>query len=94
MINQESLGSPPLLWRFCLGYRQLSAMLEAKTSKLKSLRKESDKAKIILLSFFHLVRDLIPLCTRGKEGVCRRRKCCDRRPVQHSIAPNRSGISV
>jgi len=38
-------------------------MLEAKTSKLKSLRKESDKAKIILLSFFHLVRDLIPLCT-------------------------------
>jgi hypothetical protein len=83
-----------LLWRFCLGYRQLSAMLEAKTCKLKSLRKESDKAKIILLSLFHLVRDLIPLCTRGKEGVCRRRKCCDRRPVQHSIAPNRSGISV
>jgi len=33
-----------------LGYRQLSAMLEAKTCKLKSLRKESDKAKIILLS--------------------------------------------
>jgi hypothetical protein len=62
-------------------------MLEAKTSKLKSLRKESDKAKIILLSFFHLVRDLIPLCTRGKEGVCRRRNCCDRLPVQHSIAP-------
>jgi hypothetical protein len=69
-------------------------MLEAKTCKLKSLRKESDKAKIILLSFFHLVRDLIPLCTRGKEGVCRRWKCCDRRPVQHSIAPSRSGISV
>jgi hypothetical protein len=43
-------------------------MPEAKISKLKSLRKESDKAKIILLSFFHLVRDLIPLCTRGKEG--------------------------
>ena len=68
-------------------------MLEAETSKLKSLRKESDKAKIVLLSFFHLLRDLIP-CTRGKEGACRRRKCCDRRPVQRSIAPNRSGISV
>ncbi len=53
-------------------------MLEAKTCKLKSLRKESDKAKIILLSPFYLVRE----------------KCCDRRPVQHSIAPNRSGISV
>jgi hypothetical protein len=77
-----------------LFYRQLSAMPEAKTSKLKSLRKESDKAKMILLSFFHLVRDLIPLCTRGKEEVCRRRKCRNRRPVQHSIAPNRSGISV
>ena len=51
------------------GYRQLSTMLEAKASKLKSLRKESDKAEIILLSFFHLVRDQIPLCTRGKEGV-------------------------
>ena len=43
-------------------------MLEAKTCKLKSLRKESDKAKIILLSLFHVVRDLIPLCTRGKRG--------------------------
>jgi hypothetical protein len=66
-------------------------MPEAKTSKLKSLRKESDKAKIILPSFFHLVRDLIPLCTRGKEAVCRRRNCCDRRPVQHSIAPKQVG---
>lgn len=66
-------------------------MLEAKTSKLKSLRKESDKAKIILPSFFHLVRDLIPLCTRGKEGVCRRRNCCDRGPVQHSIALKQVG---
>ena len=69
-------------------------MLEAKTSKLNSLRKKSDKAKIILLSFFHLARDLIPMRTRGKEGVWRRQKCCDRRPVQQSIAPNRSGISV
>jgi hypothetical protein len=29
----------------------------SKTSKLKSLRKESDKAKIILLSFLDLVRN-------------------------------------
>jgi hypothetical protein len=49
----------------CLGYRQLNAMLEAKTRKLKSLRKDSDKAKIILLSFFHLVRDLLRLRTLG-----------------------------
>ena len=60
MIKQESLESPPFALAVLFGYRQLSAMPEAKTSKLKSLRKESDKAKIILLSFFHLVRDLIP----------------------------------
>jgi hypothetical protein len=41
------------------GHRQLSAILDGKTRKLKSLRKDSDKAKIILLSFFHLFRDLI-----------------------------------
>jgi hypothetical protein len=63
-------------------------MLEAKTSKLKSLRKESDKAKIILLPFFHLVRDLIPLCTEEKRECVGGGSCCDRRPVQHSIAPN------
>jgi hypothetical protein len=44
-------------------------MPEAKTSKLKSLRKESDKAKIILRSFFHLVRDLIPLHSRKRGSV-------------------------
>jgi hypothetical protein len=93
-MNIESFGSPLFAMAVLFGYRQLNATLEAKTSKLKTLRKESDKAKIILLSLFHLVLDLIPLCTRGKEGVCRRRKFCDRRPVQHSIAPNRSGISV
>ncbi len=38
-------------------YAQSSAILDGKTRKLKSLRKESDKAKIILLSFFHLVRN-------------------------------------
>jgi hypothetical protein len=43
-------------------------MLEAKTSKLKSLRKESDKAKIILLSFLHLVRDLISVGHSRKRG--------------------------
>ena len=48
------------------------------TRKLKSLRKESDKAKIILLSFFHLVRDLIQLCAPGKERVFLGRKRCDR----------------
>jgi len=56
-MNIESLGSPLFAMAVLFGYRQLNAMLEAKTSKLKSLRKESDKAKIILLSFFHLVRN-------------------------------------
>jgi hypothetical protein len=69
-------------------------MLEAKTRKLKTLRKEPDKAKIILLSFFHFVRDLILLCTRGKERVCRKRKRRDRRPVAHRIVPSWSDISV
>ena len=57
-----------------LGSWQLNAILDAKAGKLKSLRKESDKAKIILLSFFHLVHNLILLCTPGKERVCRKRK--------------------
>jgi hypothetical protein len=46
----------------------LCRFFPAKTRKLKGLRKESDKAKIILLSFFHLVRDLILLCIRGNES--------------------------
>jgi len=41
-------------------------MLEAKTRKLKTLRKESDKVRINLLSFFCLVRDRILLGTSGK----------------------------
>jgi hypothetical protein len=41
-------------------------MLDAKTRKLKTLRKESDKVRINLLSFFCLVRDRIPLGTSGK----------------------------
>ena len=77
-----------------MGYRQLSDMLEAKTCKLKSLRKESDKAKIILLSFFHLVCDLILLRTPGKESVFRKRKRCDRRPVEHRMVPNGWGVAV
>jgi hypothetical protein len=56
-MNIESLGSPLFAMAALFGYRQLKAMLEAKTSKLKSLRRESDKAKMILLSFFHLVRN-------------------------------------
>jgi hypothetical protein len=43
-------------------------MREAKTSKLKSLRKESEKAKLILLPFFHLVRDLIRFVHSRKRG--------------------------
>lgn len=67
-------------------------MTDAKTCELKSLRKESDKAKIILLSFFHLVRDLIQLCTAGKERVFLERKRCDRWPVEHRIVLNRRGL--
>jgi len=47
-------------------YWQLNAMLAAKTRKFKALRKESDKAKIILRLTFNLVRDRIFLGTSGK----------------------------
>ena len=50
------------------GHRQLNVPFEAKSRRLKSLRKEPDKAKIILLLFFHLVRDRILLGTAG--GLC------------------------
>jgi hypothetical protein len=69
-------------------------MPDAKTCELKSLRKESDKAKIILLSLFHLVRDLIQLCTPGKERVFLEGKRCDRWSAEHRIVPNRWGNSV
>ena len=39
------------------GHRQLNVPFEAKSRRLKSLRKEPDKAKITLLSFFHPARD-------------------------------------
>jgi hypothetical protein len=41
----------------------LNLMRHAKTCKLRSLRKESDKARIISLSFFSSGRDLILLCS-------------------------------
>jgi hypothetical protein len=48
------------------GHRQLNAPFEAKSRKLKSLRKEPDKAKIILRLTFDLVRDRVFLGTSGK----------------------------
>jgi hypothetical protein len=44
---------------------KLNAPFEAKSRKLKSLRKEPDKARITLLSFFHPARDRILLGTSG-----------------------------
>ncbi len=48
------------------GHRQLNSMVDAKTRKLKTLRKESDKVRINLLSSFYLVRDRVLLGTSGK----------------------------
>ena len=73
------------------GHRQLNVPFEAKSRRLKSLRKEPDKAKIILLLFFHLVRDRILLGTAGKACVFRKRKRGVRRS-EHRMA--RSGCCV
>ncbi len=56
-------------------------MLNAKTRKLKGLRKESGKARIKLLSFFHLGRDRIILGASGKARVVREWKRGDRRLI-------------
>jgi hypothetical protein len=47
-------------------------MLDAKTPKLKGLRKESGKARIKLLSFLHLGRDRILLGASRKARVVRK----------------------
>jgi len=70
-----------LFWRFFSGYWQLNVMLNAKTRKLKGLRKESGKARIKLLSFFHLGRDRIILGASGKARVVREWKRNDRRLI-------------
>ncbi len=70
----ELSESPPFVVEVFSGHRKLSAPFEAKSCKLKSLRKEPDKAKITLLSFFHPARDRILLGTSGrkrKHGVRR-----------------------
>ena len=56
-------------------------MLDAKTRKLKGLRKESGKVRIKLLSFFHLGRDRIILGASGKARVVREWKRGDRRLI-------------
>jgi hypothetical protein len=61
----ELSESPPFVVEVFSGHRQLNAPFEAKSRKLKSLRKEPDKAKITLLSFFHPERDRILLGTSG-----------------------------
>ena len=81
----ELSGSPLFVIPVFSGSRQLNSILDAKTRKFKSLRKESDKAKIILLSFIHLVRDLIQLRTPRKGRLFQRRKFGDRR---QSAPPN------
>jgi hypothetical protein len=60
------------------GYWQLNAMLDAKTRKLKGLRKESGKVRIKLLSFFYLGRDRILLGASGEARVVREWKRGDR----------------
>jgi hypothetical protein len=45
-------GSPLFVVEVFSGHRQLNAMVDAKTRKIKTLRKESDKARINLLPFF------------------------------------------
>ncbi len=69
--TMESLGS-----RLCVVvfYWRLNAMRDAKTRKLRSLRKESDKAKINLLSFSCLACDSDLQGTSGKARVFQKRK--------------------
>jgi hypothetical protein len=62
----ESSGSAFFVMPVFSGSWRLNATLAAKTRKLKSLRKESDKVRINLLSSFYLVRDRILLGTSGK----------------------------
>jgi hypothetical protein len=52
------------------GYWQLNAMLDAKTRRLKGLRKKSGEVRIKLLCFFHLGRDQILLGASGKAKSC------------------------
>ena len=47
------------------GHRQLNSMVDAKTRKLKTLRKESDKVRINLPSFF--IRRAIGFCWARRE---------------------------
>lgn len=72
-VNMELSESPPFVVEVFSGHRQLNAMFEAKSHKLKSLRKEPDKAKITLLSFFHPARDRILLRTSASVRVFRKR---------------------
>jgi hypothetical protein len=84
--DKYGIGKTAFLCYAGFSWLLASCVLDAKTCKVKSLPKESDKAKIILLSFFHLVRDLILLRTPGKERVCRKQKRCDRWPVGRAIS--------
>ena len=68
----ESSGSPLFVLEVFSGYCQVNAMLDAKTPKLKGLRKESGKARIKLLSFLHLGRDRILLGASRKARVVRK----------------------
>jgi len=70
-VNMEFSGRPLFAVEVFSGYWQLNAMLGAKTRKLKALRKESDKAKIILRLTFDLVRDRVFLGTSGKRDCFR-----------------------
>lgn len=51
-VSMKLWESPLFVVRVFSGHRQTNAPFEAKSRKLKSLRKEPDEAKIMLRSYF------------------------------------------